>query len=157
MKNQLEGKNTFPTQFYYELGNIVNDMFVLAKEFEWSRVWDEKVRYDRNISSFQFEKVYEYFDDISDYPFSVLIALERLLEELWDISRKIKKLSDEECIWVKKFIQHIIYTNEWISGSSMNSVFQDILFFELWIDGVDEVWEAREEMAILLNKVMMRR
>lgn len=46
MKNYLEGKDISPTQFYYELGSIVNDMFVLAKEFEWSKMWDEKVRYD---------------------------------------------------------------------------------------------------------------
>lgn len=120
-----------------------------------SKIWYEKVRYDMNESSFQFEKIYEYFNDISQYPLSLLVALERLLEEISELSRKIRKMTEEERIWVKKFIQHIIHTNEWISGSPMNSVFQDILFFELWIDGVDEVWEARDEMAMLLNKVMM--
>lgn len=53
------------------------------------------------------------------------------------------------------FIKKTIKDNEKWASFSLSQKFKEMIFIELWIDYIDDVWNARDETFMLLNKIMM--
>lgn len=155
----------FQTEFLEILWYIINDIFVLSKEFEWALWWEV----NKNKSTTQlnvvnnyknkFKKVEKYFaeKDLEEYPEKLLKYLEKILSELEEISIEVEKMPDEQKEKLVSFIKKTIKDNEKWASFKFSEKYREMLFIELWIDYIDDIWNAKDETFMLLNKIMMNK
>lgn len=141
--------------FFEVLWFVINDFFVLSKEIEWAFWWDNLKR--KNDKNLKFPNTRKYFTkkEVEELPLILIKVLENLLKDLSRISKELSLYSDNQKQKIVDFINNEIKKKEKNSTFMFPYKFKDLIFFELWIDHIDDIWEARNETNMLLDKIMM--
>lgn len=163
MKNNIENK--INSDFKKLLWYIITNIFLLSKEFDW---WSSWKTFENNIKlqwkvfhnhNWENIKVTKYFikNEIEEYSENLIVSLEKILIELDLISQRIEKLSESQKEEIVRYIKWILKEKEDIAGFKFPMKFRDILFAELWIDYVDDIWEVKNETVMLLEVLMLKK
>lgn len=160
----MENKeNILKSDFLEILWYVINDIFILSKEFSWALSWDikewsekHKVRVLENKDS-KFKKLNCYFikEEIDLYYTELTQTLDNLLVELEKMSKEINLIDDEKKEKIVTFIKSEIEKLSAWASFNFPQRFRDMLFIELWLDHIDDIWEAKEIANLAISKVML--
>lgn len=157
----MENKeNILETELLEPLWYVINDILVISKEFEWAwKPQEKKVTKMRLLEKFKeiCKKSKNYFTDaqILWYPPLLVGTLEKLLEELEIFSLKIKDFPDEKKEKIVSFIKSKLEEISKWKSFNLSQKFRDMIFIELWLDHIDDIWEAKEIANLAISKVML--
>jgi len=145
----------------------INDVLVLSKVIEWSKIWNKKskqklsIEISINWKPYVFSELSNYFNeqDFLNVPLNYLNSLYRLVLELKIVWKKIEFLSEQEKISIFDFVTDIIDFRE--KQARWNFLFdqkiKDMIMMELWLDIVDKVWDAKNETLALLEVLLIKK
>ena len=145
----------------------INDVLVLSKVIEWSKIWNKKskqklsIEISINWKPYVFSELSNYFNeqDFLNVPLNYLNSLYRLVLELKIVWKKIEFLSEQEKISIFDFVTDIIDFRE--KQARWNFLFdqkiKDMIMMELWLDIVDKIWDAKNETLALLEVLLIKK
>lgn len=161
MENNIENK--IDSDFKKILWYIITDFFVLSKEFDWYSSWKTFENTKKlqckvlNKDNWKNIKVSKYFtkNEIEEYSEDLIVTLEKILHELDSLSQNIEKLSETQKEGIVRYIKWVLKKREDFAGFKFPMKFRDMLFVELWIDYVDDIWEVKDETLMLLEVLIL--
>lgn len=146
-------------EFYEEIGYILSDLHSLSKEFEWYNYGNRTslVKWLWNLVV-NLPLVAAYFNswELSLYSKKMFEQLEVLLEEISQKGKKIQMLWEDEKEKLVTFIKKELNLHAKKSSFEFPMKFREMLFVELGLDHVDDIWNIKEYTQFVVRKVMQK-
>ena len=136
---------------------IISDLYTLSKEFEWY-IHGDIISTEKeviNISKIPLVRNHFSIDELCMYSNELFESLEKLLQELKNREVDIRKISeyDKEKLvaFMKKEVDLLAMSSSWYR---IPDKFLDMLFFHLWLDHIDSIWDTKAYTKFILAKIM---